>query len=1514
MLGNTTHEQLEKLKCILLALKATGAIGFEGFMRVCLTELTGIPFRLATSGLQGGMDGAAALRSDAVSFEAKRYSGGVQRSDVLTKIVDLARNNDAPDRLWVLGATTEIGTQLATAVQETGDQHGISTLILDWVADPFPLLAITAVASGSSAIDFLSTNCDPKPNREKLVQLFGSLSKHPSFDNLLQNLRSSLNVSSLAMARSIKLNGEWLAATFGTEHTARVRLGQALAINANSKLPPLRTAQREQIKKNLEANANIVLHGEEGHGKSWLAAQICHDHAGLAIFVSAEQFENIAPNSIDECLIDLLIAQTGGISDETVRLRWRHRIAVWSNQSPVSSILVVVDGINQRQSLRWDRILNSLQARLQAINGRMVVTVRPQFWHKIVAPGLTFTAELISVPAWTPQERDQLLAHYGINFNWLDDATLRTLCNPRLLGVAVATLLHQDSTAWKGLTVDRLLMEHLRASQRENFEDERLSDLTNRLSTHAKAVLERVQLSSNEPPLSFEADSTSVIETRFFRTLHGPGDVYELRDEGLTLALGYTLIDQLWQAQQRSRDLDERITQLIDPIRAMDRTTDVMFAALMVCALDTSRFDQTIFVALLDAFSNLQNIDDRRFEEFVEIVKHQPTELFNTLGTFTLERGQRLNYAWLVQAAFAIAATDEGWPVAAAAIHQWLGYYNKDAADQTIHYSGQGNDEVAKRLLATNKEIQDVLTTLSPFESTLMAQMKEVKGEIDGLFTLALKLLAGRPLAEFSNSFVALGLGLTLDRRAWQTRKFFQQLTTFNRVDREAAKEAFQTAIEPLRSTDPSRAGQWTVVRMLYACGDEVAAVEASQIAEKLNVNWPSWNSPSPGEWRQCRVGDSNAIRPINMDKGLESFLAINPDNLLQSMVYSIEDHRLQEFLPVACRFEAQIAIEKIRGILAGLLTRTSLPLRQLIFNGTEYAPLLTRDLALQLVDRAKDGNTDMFVTMQERDQNILRMIIFGYAAPHLTPAEQLDCMRSSAFGSDYLLDVIPSLKPQSAEAIINALQLALGESDEDAAYVVLASARYGDTLITSDLEPLIQLYSCSESSKLRSLSFQIAIDQDLKTVRDAHVKSGWSCDGSSTRSYENWFGSILLAEAFAKEELAIHELFDRISPRAWFTVAERVGDTLLISLADRFLLRLQGEIRASRDITIPALSLTLSMRKPSPYPLFSVDEAEHDTGHFPRQQTFREMFAQEGDEFEEKQERLHASFDAFLDKVQKSDVQLLCEHLTIDDMKRLVSIDSMMLSKVVTVLEAASKAEFRWLKNIAFIVANLLSEAMPDKAIALFQRALATQGVITCALDDDLTLEHEAIWSSAPAGKIQDLWRQRILSAESDEVLAREVVAAERFGAASFINSFVRECAESQSTLDQAYAITVAGFATQSGLLIGIVKKHLGDKGITGAAARKAQIAHETAEWAKKWLQELCNASSPEVFWNCLMILKTCMDARTPVDPISSTKWQCYAPTLWRLRKKAIKEKNKARAKTLVGQEVPEVIFISRF
>jgi hypothetical protein len=137
-------------------------------------------------------------------------------------------------------------------------------------------------------------------------------------------------------------------------------------------------------------------------------------------------------------------------------------------------------------------------------------------------------------------------------------------------------------------------------------------------------------------------------------------------------------------------------------------------------------------------------------------------------------------------------------------------------------------------------------------------------------------------------------------------------------------------------------------------------------------------------------------------------------------------------------------------------------------------------------------------------------------------------------------------------------------------------------------------------------------------------------------------------------------------------------------------------------------------------------------------------------------------------------------------------------------------------------------------------------------------------------------------------------------------------DLAASEDSLDQAYAISIAGYSIRSDEFADILGKHIAHRGVSGQAAKHALAEHENAIWARRWVESMWNAPTPEQFWRCLMIAKTSMDGRVSPEVPTTSIWRQYAPVFRRARKSAIKDRNKERAKRLLGQEAPEKIFIA--
>ena len=330
--------------------------------------------------------------------------------------------------------------------------------------------------------------------------------------------------------------------------------------------------------------------------------------------------------------------------------------------------------------------------------------------------------------------------------------------------------------------------------------------------------------------------------------------------------------------------------------------------------------------------------------------------------------------------------SDRGWFEAEKAIRGWFNYYNKDPREQTNRYFRRDDDRYNEKLQEKSLEIESALADMSSFEQELLGHMTDISSNIDELFTLAIQLLAGRPLASFADCFIRLGLAFSLDTRLHSAQDAFQSLTTFNRIDRSNAEDTFYKSVKPLLTEETSRGGQWTVVRMLRATGDEALAREASSLASKLLSDRSRLNHETKDTLRLVKYTNPDTARPSTIDEGIEFFDSLSLDTLFSTMTNSIEDHNFQELLPIFCRFETPVAQEKTRAILNELLIRTGIPLRQIILCCEEHIPLVNKDIARGILTRI--NKEDFVKTLPDRDQSICRNYLLYYVLAQLTAEE----------------------------------------------------------------------------------------------------------------------------------------------------------------------------------------------------------------------------------------------------------------------------------------------------------------------------------------------------------------------------------------------------------------------------------------------------------------------------------------------------------------------------------------------
>lgn len=1115
------REHTDNLRNTLLTLPATGAEGFEGLLSATLTKISGVPFRLAGSGSQFGVDGKAAYEDDAVCFEAKRYDGSIPRSEVLTKIAELSIGDKGDIDLWVLGATTQVRAQLVDDLRGLGQKSGIATLTLDWSDDNLPPLAVALAMAEPIASAFLEKHVKLSPFTSKAVAALKAIQEDEGFASHAARIHALLQEPTTGSGLAKHANNAWLIAVFSSKRQARRFLRQPLSPGDKAAGEPAeRVALVNQLKPLLTGRPDskiVAVLGDEGNGKSWLVAQswLSLKEKPLMIVFTADDFgETSAAGNLTKMLVDKLIAQTSSRHSEAACNWWSRKLDRWRKVGRLDtpSLVVVIDGLNQRPQTDWGQIIDAMSFEIDRIGGRLIITARTAYYANHVRRRLLSPIIEVNVPEWTDTERKAILAARGILEADLRPKVAASLRNPRLLGIALELLQSVQIADLEELSVSRLLFEHMRVRERDAPSPRPAHEFARTLQDHARKILDRVRGQKRDDLKIFDGGLEAVSDGRFFVPVEGDPTRYRLDEDSLTLALGFAVLDELRTARRNGRDLADALEAMIEPISALDRTAEAVIAALTIACLDDD-CPTEIGTAIVGAFAELQNLNADEFPAFAALAQKHAEIFMHAAHRMCLASARQPNFDWIEAALLEAKKRESAWSVMSPLLQSWLGHYS--VSPEVRMFSQRSRDpaeEVEKERTKRQNEIDTKLGDLSDSEKRFLKTLaRDDDGDLAMLGRVALTLIAGKAITPFATALAHWSFANALNARIGAPYKEFMHLVRLNRIDWREAREAILKACGMFEGTDVSDTGKWALANLLSATGDPNDAVRAQALIDKLTADRQRF-----GGWRlvekYCATDpcDPKSEKPQNITKTAADYAKIDVSKIRLFMGNTSEDHFFAMARQGIVRFEPQVGIEKHREFIANVLDRNGFPLRQGILEMRDHNALLTGDHVERLVKRVMAGTAGgADESLSETDRWIVPQYHLLLAFPFLSANEQIAAILSEHVGDKILAALLDLAKPLDKARFEALLEKAIREEDERLQFIALAFGRSTATPMSTNARTHLPALAQSTSERVRAQALGLIASISDEPTTDAVVKSGWSAAGVTKDNWhEIWYGS----------------------------------------------------------------------------------------------------------------------------------------------------------------------------------------------------------------------------------------------------------------------------------------------------------------------------------------------------------------------------------------------------------------------
>lgn len=1529
-------KQISQLRDIIRKLHATGDDGFEGLLAVILTEVTKTAFTLAKSGSQHGRDGQTTIESGSVVFEGKRYDDTIPKNEVLSKIAELGADDTGDTDLWILGATAPVRSQDIDLISAAGKRVGIGTLILDWSATALPFLAVLMAAVPTAAAAFIAPRTG-MPELDILSKL-DTVRHHGQFSARSKELLAAIKQPSIGPAYALKGNEAFLKNAFSDSRRARAVFGQALA-PGDTKVPGIldRTALRQSLAKFVfgtpDGQITVVL-GADGSGKSWLFAQswLAQTPKPLTVILVPDDIkEPFDAASIETLLVSALITQTGDDHFEVVNRRWRRHFARWKRaKTPdCARLVVLLDGLNQRESVHWAKVVNTFSLVVRELGGNLVLSCRTPFYRTNLKDRLLDPVRSVEVPEWTNPELKELLSAQGAVIDELRSAVVESLRNPRLFAIAAGLLQTGKIEAFTELSVSRLLFEHIRAGASPTTEPLSTDEFIRGIREHAKEIIDRLRKTDRDDLRIFARPSrlnrdnwplseqlAVISEGRFFEQVPGDATSYILKDESLPLALGLSLLSESQRALRNNLDVSNALSPILDPISALDNTAEVLISALIAAVL-ASDAQPELIAALVKSYVSLQNLDSGRFAEFRALARQATPAFLQALENAALDKGVTANLSWLVESLSDNSHLPHCWLEIGNFAQRWLSMYSC-APDRLTHgHYPPGSDEREKECQERKIELDAKLASFSQEENDILSSLvQEERGDYTRLNKIAFQLLAGKPLAQFAEAFRNWGFAAAFNGGLRDAHDEFDTLIRFNRIDWETTRTAMHEAATMLREPCISASGRWALVYALRATGASADAEEADYISKALTEGRRqplSWRLVE--HWCATDPCDPTSERPDNISVTAGLYKSINVAGLKTAMGGTGEDHFFDGARAGLVRFEPDAAISCMRRFAADAVMRDNAAFGNAAFFLASHTAALDDSSASTFVSKAAGIATDA-ITEEDKHKELFVASQYGLmiAFPHMVGNQQLAELMAYPRTDTILLSLCDLMQAGDIINYEEALERAYMDGDTGRQYRLMVFAMYTQTEISGRARAIIRELVVSPHKMVRLTALGVVCRLDDPVLLQVVVDCGWTAhalDAVSER-FEIWYGSHALTLAAGKNLISLEDCCERIDFTAYLSLIRKTGRMAVPIVG----MRINAAIDKATDYPIPINLPDIEQLLPAErHPIWYDVKERRDPDESMHNVLSRA--AETGNAWYERRMRLRERVEKFEQELTSAGAQLVMQAVSADLIKEIYKEMPEIVRSWHTTFMALDQSSLERVHNIALYVAQIISTGDPSGSANLFERLSLSKPVVHVTIGEArISLEAVAVWRAADDTEIRNLQFKRLDGARNDHELANEVLAALEADKLHVIRDYVLERRTRPEPAHIARAIMVAGLCDDTPWAIETVDNHKNDHGFLAQAYAAAKFAMERLEWSKHWARMMGDAANETELWRYAVLLTTIVDGRFRSSELERGSnpdlIRRYGPSFNDLVRRQIGKWRDKRGKTLFGSRPPHEMFLT--